>query len=322
MFVRDVEERRNDPARRQKLILHGAYLDQLQRYDPERRALLQDDRLRRLAPTTADPDGTQQPPNGSSSGNRKETFVYDTTQGDALRFAGGSLEGMVHAMEHSDSAALKQAEDAKLARVRQAYNAYRAKCSEAKTRPNVEDFLRKHQPSKYTVQWTDHVGQAKRTASTDRFMLALRQQLGWIEKADINSDRHFKDPFGALAVAAQASSKKGKQRAMDFDDEVIERQRAQLRQQKGRSGEGGASSNDSRAHDELAPSQKGKDRETEAAHSHLYRVYIYIVEPGWDRDDECAQKQKGNTLLNPTYDEAHDAEQYEGPMVGLGRGAR
>jgi hypothetical protein len=69
-FVKGVEERHNDPARAQTLILNGDYLDRLQEYDPECRVLLQTDRLRRLPPTTttADDDETQ-PPNGS----RKET---------------------------------------------------------------------------------------------------------------------------------------------------------------------------------------------------------------------------------------------------------
>jgi hypothetical protein len=36
----------------------------------------------------------------------------------------------------------------------------------------------------------------------------------------------------------------------------------------------------------------------------------------WDASsDERAQKQKGKTLLNPTYDEAHDVEPYDGPMM-------
>jgi hypothetical protein len=87
-FVKGVEERRNDPARPKTLILNGDDLDRLQEYDPERRApaLLQDDRLRRLPPTTTADDDETQPPNGS----RKETFVYDTTLGEARRFEGAA----------------------------------------------------------------------------------------------------------------------------------------------------------------------------------------------------------------------------------------
>jgi hypothetical protein len=39
------------------------------------------------------------------------------------------------------------------------------------------------------------------------------------------------------------------------------------------------------------------------------------VTPSWDASDERTQKQKGNTLLKSTYDEAHEAEPYGGPMM-------
>jgi hypothetical protein len=81
-FVREVEAQRNDPARPETLILGGAHLKRLEALDPERRALLEDGRLRRLvAPTsttTADdpyhaPDGKRR--SGESS---REMFVYDS----------------------------------------------------------------------------------------------------------------------------------------------------------------------------------------------------------------------------------------------------
>jgi hypothetical protein len=87
-FVKGVEERLNDPARPQTLILNGDYLDWLQEHDLAPRVLLQDDRLRRLPPTTT--IGTLSPPDHHSGGNSggRETFAYDTTHGEALRFRG------------------------------------------------------------------------------------------------------------------------------------------------------------------------------------------------------------------------------------------
>jgi hypothetical protein len=54
-------------------------------------------------------------------------------------------------------------------------------------------------------------------------------------------------------------------------------------------------------------------REKEAANTQHYPVYI--VTPSWDKDDERAQKAKGNRLLNPTYDEAHAAEPNDCPQM-------
>jgi hypothetical protein len=148
---------------------------------------------------------------------------------------------MARAMERSDDAALKQAEDAELAKVRQSYTAYRAACGDAKTRPTVEGFLRKYPPAMFIVRWTDHAGQPKRTAPSDRFMRAIRDQLGTTEQMDVATDNYFNNMAGA--AAAQQTSTKGKQRALDFGDK-IERQRALLRQQQKRSSGGGVSSND------------------------------------------------------------------------------
>ena len=88
-FVKGVEERRNDPARPKTLILNGDDLDRLQEYDPERGRAPGAPPGRPPPPPPAhypaDDDETQ-PPNGS----RKETFVYDTTLGEARRFEGAA----------------------------------------------------------------------------------------------------------------------------------------------------------------------------------------------------------------------------------------
>jgi hypothetical protein len=105
--------------------------------------------------------------------------VYDTTQGEALRFAGGSLESMTRAMERSDDAALKQAEEAKLAKVRQAYTAYRAECSKAKMRQNVEDFLRKHLPSKFIVLHSGPTTRARPSARSPLIASCGRFAISW-----------------------------------------------------------------------------------------------------------------------------------------------
>jgi hypothetical protein len=118
---RPIEERQNDPARPQKLILYGEWLARLGDNDPARRALLQDDRLRRLPsppPTTTTVTTTTNEtiPHNHDGDSSRETFVYDTTLGEALRFGGGSVEAMPRAIERSNDAALKQAEVAKLAK--------------------------------------------------------------------------------------------------------------------------------------------------------------------------------------------------------------
>jgi hypothetical protein len=118
-FIQGVEARRNDPARPETLILNGAHLKRLEALVPERRALIEDGRLRRLG------GGEKEGDNGGTT--MRETFAYDTTLGDALRFSNGSLEELVREMGRSDAAALKQAEDAKLAKALDSYNEYRAK---------------------------------------------------------------------------------------------------------------------------------------------------------------------------------------------------
>jgi hypothetical protein len=300
-FIQGIEARRNDPARPQTLVLSGDHLRRLEALVPERRALIEDGRLRRLGGEEQESDG------GSGTTIRRETFAYDTTLGDALRFSDGSLEELVREMGRSDAAALKQAEDAKLAKALDSYNEYRAQCGREKTRPNVEEFMRRHLPNRYTIVWTDHAGQAKCTAPTDRFLKALHTQLGDIEQADLRTDLYFNDPLAALAAEqAKSSNKKTKRRALDLGDE-IDRQRV-MRPQKQRSAEGGSSST-ARAVDE----QEAFFFEKKAAQTQLYPVYI--VTPSWDKDDEREQKQKGNRLLNPTYEEAHAAEPYECPRM-------
>jgi hypothetical protein len=39
------------------------------------------------------------------------------------------------------------------------------------------------------------------------------------------------------------------------------------------------------------------------------------VTPSWDKDDERAQRQKDNRLLNPTYEEAHAAKPFDVPRM-------
>jgi hypothetical protein len=297
-FIRGVEERLNDPARPQTLILSGDHVRRLEALVPERRALHEDDRLRRLS-------GGEEG-GGDGSGTR-ETFVYDTTLGDALRFSEGGVEELVREMGRSDAAALRQAEDAKLAKARESYNEYRAKCGRAKTRPNVEEFMRLHPPNRYTIVWTDHAGQVKRTAPTDRFLRVLRTELGDIEQADLRTDLYFNDPRAALAADKKT---KGKRRALDLGDDV-ERQYAQL-QQKQRRSSGHDNDNDEGEGSNVVAVMVKKEEdafETKAAKTQLYPVYI--VTPSWDKDDERAQKRQGNRLLNPTYEEAHAAEPYE-----------
>jgi hypothetical protein len=135
----------------------------------------------------------------------------------------------VREMGRSDAAALKQAEEAKLAKALGSYNEYRAKCGREKKRPSVEGFMREHPPNRYTIVWTDHDGKAKRTAPTERFLRALRTQLGEIEQADLRTDLYFNNPLAALA-AERSSSKNKKRRALDLGD-VIDRQLA-MRPQK------------------------------------------------------------------------------------------
>jgi hypothetical protein len=131
----------------------------------------------------------------------------------------------------------------------------------------------------------------------------------------------------------QQTGTKGKRKldvaaSLLLDDEAFERQRALLRQQQKKRSEGGVSSSSNKDDNDNDPppqpqqvalkTQKTKkDRETDAAHSRLYPVYL--VTPSWDTSYERAQKLKGNSanaLLNPTDDEAHDAEQYGGRMSG------
>jgi hypothetical protein len=138
-----------------------------------------------------------------------------------------------------------------------------------------------------------------------------------IEQADLSTDLYFNDPRAALAAEQAKSSKtKGKRRALDLGDEGVERQRALLLQQRQKQrrssghhdndeGEGSSSS----AAVAVRVEKEKEGAETKAAKTHLYTVYI--VTPSWDKDDERAQRQQGNRLLNPTFEEAHAAEPYE-----------
>jgi hypothetical protein len=194
---------------------------------------------------------------------------------------------------------------------------YRAKCGREKTRPNVKEFMRQHPSNMFTIVWTDHAGQVKRTKPIPRLLNALRTELGNIEQADLSTDLYFNDPRAALAAEQAKSSKtKGKRRALDLGDEGVERQRALLLQQRQKqrrssghhdNDEGEGSSSSAAV---AVRVEKEKERaETKAAKTHLYNVYI--VKPSWDKDDERAQKQQGNRLLNPTFEEAHAAEPYK-----------
>jgi hypothetical protein len=243
------------------------------------------------------------------------------TQALAAKLKGTGVKVVAVAGELSDqaqvdgllAAALKQAEEAKLAKALGSYNEYRAKCGREKKRPSVADFMREHPPSRYPIVWTDHEGKAKRTAPTERFLRALRTQLDAIEQADLRTDLYFNNPLAALAAEQQAkSSTNKKRRALDVGD-IIDRQlamRPQKQKQQTRAAE--EEEVDNEAEKEEASSFFYL-REKEAANTQHYPVYI--VTPSWDKDDERAQKAKGNRLLNPTYDEAHAAEPNDCPQM-------
>jgi hypothetical protein len=186
------------------------------------------------------------------------------------------------------------------------------------------DFLRKHPPSGYRMRWRDHTGSQRSTAPSQHFMNALRTKLGGIELMDAQCDNYLNPVAEGEGGKTTKKGERGGQTrkneaaSMLYNHDDVERQRARLLQQMK-----GASSSNNADHDhdnDDAPKHHPHNRE--AVEAYRKRYPVYFLTPSWDVDAEKAQRKKGNALLNPTYEEAHDAERWDTVVTKYANGSK